>query len=81
MYDYIVDVRTEQEWSEDHISTTISIPIGTFVTDLPKRIPNKNASILFICKKGIRSNAVALIAHKLGYRHIHYMTGNYKELA
>jgi rhodanese-related sulfurtransferase len=79
-YDYVVDVRTEQEWTEEHLPYAISIPIGSLVTDLPKKIPNRSARILFVCKKGIRASAVVVIAHKLGYKNIHSMTGSYKDL-
>lgn len=80
-YDYIVDVRTKQEWSESHIPNTISIPIGNFVAELPEKIPDKNARILFVCKKGIRASGVVTIAHKLGYNNVQAMIGNFKELA
>jgi rhodanese-related sulfurtransferase len=79
-YDFIVDVRTKQEWDEDHLHNTISIPIGNLVSELPERIPNRNARILFICKKGIRASGVVTIAHKLGYNNVESMNGNYKEI-
>jgi phage shock protein E len=79
-YDYIVDVRTEEEWEEDHLPYTISIPIGSLTSELPKKIPDRNARILFVCKKGIRASAVVVIAHKLGYQHVQSMIGNYREL-
>lgn len=79
-YDYIVDVRTEKEWSEDHLPYAISIPIGSLVTDLPIKIPDRSARILFVCKKGIRASAVIVIAHKLGYKNIQSMIGNFREL-
>lgn len=79
-YDYVVDVRTEEEWNEAHLPYAISIPIGNLVSELPKKIPNKNASILFVCKKGIRASGVVTIAHKLGYKNVQAMIGNYKEL-
>jgi rhodanese-related sulfurtransferase len=79
-YDFIVDVRTQKEWDEGHLPNTISIPIGNLVTELPERIPDKNARILFVCKKGIRASAVVVIAHKLGYKNVQAMIGNYKEL-
>jgi rhodanese-related sulfurtransferase len=79
-YDYVVDVRTEKEWSEDHLPYAISIPIGSLVTELPKKIPNRSARILFVCKKGIRASAVVVIANKLGYKNVQSMTGNFKEL-
>ena len=79
-YDYVVDVRTEQEWTEEHLPYTVSIPIGSLVTDLPKKIPNRSARILFVCKKGIRASAVVVIANKLGYKNVQSMTGSYKDL-
>ncbi len=79
-YDYIVDVRTEKEWSEDHLPYAISIPIGSLVTDLPIKIPDRSARILFVCKKGIRASAVVVIAHKLGYKNVQSMIGNFREL-
>lgn len=79
-YDYIVDVRTKQEWDKSHLPNTISIPIGNLVTELPEKIPDKNASILFVCKKGVRASGVVTIAHKLGYKNVQAMIGNFKEL-
>jgi phage shock protein E len=79
-YDYIVDVRTKEEWDERHLPNTISIPIGNLVAELPEKIPNKNARILFVCKKGVRASGVVTIAHKLGYRNVQAMIGNFKEL-
>ena len=79
-YDLIVDVRTKQEWDEGHLPNTISIPIGNLVAELPEKIPDKNARILFVCKKGVRASGVVTIAHKLGYMNVQAMIGNYKEL-
>jgi len=83
LYDYIVDVRTDREWNQEHLDLPqgVHIPIGELVTELPKQIPDRSARILFICKKGIRASAVVVIAHKLGYKNVQSMTGNYKELA
>jgi len=66
LYDYVVDVRTDREWTQEHLADTIHIPIGELVTELPKQIPDRSARILFLCKKGIRASAVVVIAHKLG---------------
>jgi phage shock protein E len=79
-YNFIVDVRTKQEWDEEHLPNTISIPIGNLVAELPEKIPNKNARILFVCKKGVRASGVVTIAHKLGYKNVQAMIGNFKQL-
>ena len=80
-YDYIVDVRSREEWNEGHLPNVINIPIGELVSELPKKIPNKNSRILFVCKKGIRASGVVVIAHKLGYNNVQAMIGNYRELS
>lgn len=79
-YDFIVDVRTKQEWDEGHLPNTISIPIGNLVAELPEKIPDKNSHILFVCKKGVRASGVVTIAHKLGYKNVQAMIGNFKQL-
>lgn len=79
-YDYIIDVRTKQEWDEGHLPNTISIPIGNLVTELPEKIPNNDARILFVCKKGVRASGVVTIAHKLGYNNVQALIGNLREL-
>lgn len=81
LYDYVVDVRTDQEWSENHLSNTLHIPVGSLVTELPRRIPDKNAHILFVCKRGVRASGVATMAKKMGYTNVQAMIGNYAELA
>jgi rhodanese-related sulfurtransferase len=80
-YDYIIDVRTREEWNEGHLPNVINIPIGELVSELPKKIPDKNARILFVCKKGIRASGVVVIAHKLDYNNVQAMIGNYRELS
>lgn len=79
-YDYIIDVRTQKEWDEDHLENTISIPIGNLVSELPQKIPDRGSRILFVCKKGVRASGVVTIANKLGYHNVQAMIGNYREL-
>lgn len=79
-YDVIVDVRTPEEWSAGHRSDAISIPIGEFVTEFPKKVPNRDTRVLFICRKGIRAAAAALMARKKGYRHVESVDGEHNGL-
>lgn len=80
-YDYVIDVRTSEEWGKGHHPNAISIPIGEFVTKLPATIPNKDARILIVCRKGIRSSAAALMARDLGYTNVEWVTGLHNGLA
>lgn len=79
-YDVIVDVRTPKEWSAGHRLDAISIPIGDFVTEFPKKVPDRNTRILFVCRKGIRAPAAALMARKKGYTHAHSVAGEHDGL-
>jgi rhodanese-related sulfurtransferase len=80
-YDYILDVRTQKEWDEGHHPSATLIPIGEFVTELPKRVKNKDVIILIYCRKGIRAEASAKIAERLGYTNVYWLDGTYDELS
>jgi phage shock protein E len=73
--DYIIDVRTLEEWDEGHHPNAIHIPIGTY----PKNI-NKKSRILIYCRTGRRAKIAVQQYIKKGYKNINYITGNYKSL-
>ena len=81
-YDFIIDVRTEDEWNEAHLpfENVINIPIGNLVSELPKKIKNTESNILFVCKRGIRAEAANVIANKLGYKNIEFLDREYSSL-
>lgn len=79
-YDYLVDVRSEQEWLEGHVPSSLHIPIDKLVDQLPIKIPNKDASILMCCRRGIRASGAATIATKLGYTNVNYLQGKCTDL-
>jgi rhodanese-related sulfurtransferase len=79
-YDVIVDVRTPEEWARGHRSDAVNIPIGEFVSEFPKKVPRKEDRILFVCRKGIRAPAAALMAQKKGYRHVQAVVGEHDGL-
>jgi rhodanese-related sulfurtransferase len=80
-FDYLLDVRTPEEWMQGHHELAKLLPIGTFVTDLPNTIKDKNSTILIYCKKGIRAEASAKIANRLGYNNVYWMDGTWAELS
>ncbi len=75
VFDYIIDVRTPEEWNKGHHPKAILLPIGEFISELPKQVPDKNTRILFVCRKGIRSSAAASMARDMGYKNIGYVKG------
>lgn len=80
-YDYILDVRTKEEWVQGHHPSATLMSIGDFVTELPKKVKDKDARLLIYCKKGIRAEASAKIAERLGYSNIYWLDGTYDELS
>lgn len=79
-YDVIVDVRTPEEWAAGHRPDAVSVPIGEFVTAFPKKVPSKDARVLFVCRKGIRAPAAALMAQKKGYSQVQAVVGEHNGL-
>ena len=81
---YLIDVRTEQEWKESGIPDLSPNPgklhkiswrllpnmniNPEFGSKLQESVPNKNATLLFICRSGVRSNESANVSlNQFGY--------------
>ena len=71
--DYIIDIRTKEEWNKGHHPNAIHIPLGTF----PENI-NKKSRILIYCRTGRRTKIALQQYIKKGYKNIYYIEGNYK---
>ena len=66
----ILDVRTAQEYSEEHIPGAINIPNETIGDqDIPE-LPDKEQLILVYCRSGNRSKQASAKLVKLGYTNI-----------
>ena len=73
--DYIIDVRTIEEWNIGHHPNAIHIPLGTF----PENI-NKKSRILIYCRTGRRAKIAVKQYIKKGYENLYYIEGNYKTI-
>ena len=79
-FDAVVDVRTDPEWNLGHYPLAIHIPLKQVSSELPKRIPEKAAKILFYCNTSSRSRAASEQAVKLGYTNVRYLLGTHRNL-
>ena len=79
-FDAVVDVRTDPEWNLGHYPLAIHIPLKQVTAELPKRIPEKAAKILFYCNTSSRSRAASEEAVKLGYKNVRYLLGTHKNI-
>lgn len=86
---YLVDVRTEAEWScvgcpdlftiqKNLMKITWGIDDIQFIANLEKLIPNKQCKIIFICKAGGRSAAAANLAIAHGYENCYNFVGGFE---
>lgn len=66
----IIDVRTPEEYKENHIEGAINIPMYE-VDNLKNEIFDKDAVILLYCKTGKRSKIVKEILMQNGYRNVY----------
>ena len=67
----IIDVRSPQEYKEDHLDGAISIQEYEIRKKIENRIPDKNKSIVVYCSSGGRSKKAQKLLKKLGYNHVY----------
>ena len=74
--DYILlDVRTEEEYSEKRIDGAILIPDYEIASRAESELPDKNAVILVYCRSGIRSARAANTLVDMDYTNIYDFGG------
>lgn len=69
---YLIDVREEYEYNENHLQRAINMP----VTNIANTIKNNkditiDSNIIVYCKSGKRSSSTVDILKKLGYKNIY----------
>ena len=79
-FDAVVDVRTDAEWELGHFPLAIHIPVAELKEQLPSRIPDKSARILFYCNTTTRSRMAAEAAQQAGYPNVRYLVGTHLNL-
>ncbi len=66
----ILDVRTAQEYQDEHIPDAINVPNETIDTEEIPELPDKEQLILVYCRSGNRSKKAAGKLAALGYTNI-----------
>lgn len=73
--EYIVDVRTEEEYAEEHIPGAICVPNEEITDTPPEALPDKDALILVYCRSGRRSKEASSKLAAMGYTNIREFGG------
>lgn len=63
----LIDVRTRQEFLEEHLDRAILIPYYEIAKRISNIVPDKDRNIILYCKNGGRSIQAYGILSKLGY--------------
>jgi len=71
----LVDVRTQEEYIEEHIPGALLVPVDELESLAPEMIPDKEASYIIYCRSGNRSATAAQQLIELGYQNIYDMGG------
>ena len=71
----IVDVRREDEYTQEHIPGAVLVPLGTIGDQPPEALPEKDAVLLVYCRSGVRSRQAAQKLEALGYQNIYDFGG------
>ncbi|WP_111947539.1 rhodanese-like domain-containing protein [Clostridium tetanomorphum] len=71
----LVDVRSSEEYKENHINNSISIPLESLHEDIENEAPNKSTTIFVYCNSGNKSGKAAEMLDKLGYTNVYDLGG------
>ena len=70
----LLDVRTEEEFSEGHIEGSLNLPIGE-IDRAATLIPDKSVPIYVYCRSGNRSTRAAAYLKGSGYASVYDIGG------
>lgn len=71
----VIDVRSKQEFSENHIQGAINVPSYDFNSTITNIVNDRNKNIVLYCKSGLRSMKCAKALKKLGYKNVFELQG------
>ena len=71
----LIDVRSSQEYDEDHINGAINIPLYNIKKEIEKIAKDKNQIIILYCATGARSKKAKTEIEKLGYENVYNLKG------
>lgn len=71
----VVDVRTDKEFAEGHISNALHIPLGVLPDRLGELREHKNTTVIIACRSGARSAQAAATLLKQGFANVQTLSG------
>lgn len=71
----LLDVRTPEEYEENHIPNSISLPLNLIKQNIAALAPDKDTEIIIYCQSGARSSAACSQLMSMGYTNVCNMGG------
>ena len=71
----LLDVRSPQEYRENHLSGSINLPLYNIESNCNEMLPNKEDTIIIYCQSGNRSKRAMQILQKDGYTNLYNIAG------
>ncbi len=71
----LLDVRTEEEFTESRIEGAVLIPDTEIADRAPDELPDKDARIFVYCRTGRRSAAASIALINMGYTNVYDFGG------
>lgn len=71
----LLDVRTREEYEDQHITGAYLLPMDRIETDLQLIYPDKTKIYVIYCRSGVRSYNALLFMKQLGYLSVYDMGG------
>ena len=71
----LLDVRTQEEYDEKHITGSVLIPVDIIEKEAPAKLSDKNSTIFVYCRSGRRSIIASEALVKMGYTKVYNLGG------
>lgn len=75
----VVDLRTEKEFKEGHITASINVPFSELSSRLKALEKHKQSPVILVCKVGQHSGAASKIFREAGFVNVTRMNGGIAE--
>lgn len=79
IYDFILDVRTKNEFNAGHYKGALNIPFDE-INKTNTNYWKKEDKILVYCRSGTRARNATNTLMEFGFKNVHYITDSYDKL-
>ena len=74
---YLLDVRTDIEFSTGHIEGSVNIPLSELRERLNELPQNKDEKLYVTCQVGLTAHVALMLLHGKGYKNLYNISGGY----